>query len=67
MELVIDVPKHTYEKIAARVEKSDFESVDGYVGFVIEEVAKEDPAVEQAVTDDDQNVRERLESLGYIE
>lgn len=68
MDLVVDIPEDTVKQIEARVERSEFESINEYVNFVLDEIVSKDPAVEQStIEDNNQNVAQRLKSLGYME
>jgi Arc/MetJ-type ribon-helix-helix transcriptional regulator len=61
------LPEQLYCRIENRVPRSGFESPDDYVAFVLREVLH---AVETSDGDDgvdEQQVKDRLESLGYIE
>jgi len=57
-----------YNRIAARAKSTGFDSVDDYVLFVLEEVVKDDEDEAQAISkEDEEEVKKRLKSLGYIE
>lgn len=57
------------ERIDSRLPHTEFESVEGYVDYVLtavlDEVADDDTTGGDAV--DEREVRDRLESLGYLE
>ena len=57
-----------YDRIAERAKATGFDSVDDYVLFVLEEVVKDDEDEPQAISkEDEEEVKKRLKSLGYIE
>lgn len=62
----VALPTSVYDAVESRVGETEFESVDEYVTFCLEEIV-------QATTDgsaanvDEQEVKQRLESLGYVE
>ena len=57
-----------YNQIAERAKTTGFDSVDGYVIFVLEEVIKDDDDETQTVSkEDEEEVKKRLKALGYIE
>jgi hypothetical protein len=57
-----------YDRIAVRAKATGFDSVDDYVLFVLEEVVKDDEDEPQAISkEDEEEVKKRLKSLGYIE
>jgi len=65
----IEVPEHIHSRVEDRLHRTSFSSVDEYVTYVLEEVLVE---VEQATTGahesvDDEDVKNRLESLGYLD
>lgn len=66
----IDLPERVAERVEARLPRTEFDTVDEYVAFVVEEVLY---AVESETAEDDVEpvdeaaVRSRLESLGYLE
>jgi len=69
------LPAELYKRVEERVRISDFESVDEYVAFVLEEVLKavseeEEEAEEEEVSlseEEEEEVKRRLRALGYLE
>lgn len=58
------------DRIIDRIEYTDFESVDDYAEFVLSEVvtyAEREGAESREATSSDQEVQNRLQSLGYLE
>jgi hypothetical protein len=57
------------ERVERRLPRTDFDSVDDYVAFVLEETLArvEADADDQPEEVDEQAVEQRLESLGYLE
>ncbi|WP_254530533.1 hypothetical protein [Natrinema gelatinilyticum] len=65
----IDLPTDIYDRVEHRVPRSEFETVDEYVTFVLEEVLVrvEDVTDGERVTSVSQDeVETRLEALGYL-
>lgn len=66
----LELPERVAERVEARLPRTEFDTVDEYVAFVVEEVLA---SVEAETADDDVEpvdeaaVRSRLESLGYLE
>lgn len=64
----VQLPERVVEGVEGRLPYTEFETVDDYVTFVVEEVLY---AVTEADDDpepvDEDEVRSRLESLGYLE
>lgn len=66
----VDLPGHVVERVEERLGRTEFDSVEEYVTFVMEEVLSR---VEDETEDDEyegvdeDEVKERLESLGYLD
>jgi len=55
-----------YEKIQERVTNTEFNSVDEYVIFVMEEVLKDEE--DQALSkEDEEEIKKKLKAFGYLE
>ena len=63
----ITLPEYLSTRIQSRIAETEFDSVESYTVFVLEEVLAEldEPIAEDTATR--QEVEERLQSLGYIE
>ncbi len=65
----VEIPDEIYREIERRVQESgEFESVEEYVRFVLEELLKdEEEEEEQVMTEEEEEmVKERLRGLGYL-
>lgn len=65
----ISISKDLYDKILQRVNMSqeEFKSVEEYIQFVLAEVVKEDERQETTYTkEEEEEIKNRLRSLGYI-
>jgi len=63
----VKIPFELYKKIEERVKVTEFESVEEYVTFVLEEVVKEEGAQEYGLSEEEEEkVKERLRGLGYL-
>jgi hypothetical protein len=64
----ISIPKSIYAELIEEVEISDFDNVDEYATYVFEELTYylDGSDTDVDIADQDQ-LKERLESLGYIE
>lgn len=62
----VKIPKALHERIrTSYVEAGDFENVEEFVRFVLEEMlSKEDEKVYTA--EEEEKIKERLRSLGYL-
>lgn len=65
----VDLPTHIVDRVEKRLPRTEFESSDDYITYVLEEVLYR---VEETTDDDDYEgvdeteVKQRLESLGYL-
>ena len=68
-EFHVALPDHVVSKVEARLQRTDFDTVEEYVTFVMEEtLARVEAQTDtEATTVDEEEVRTRLESLGYLE
>jgi hypothetical protein len=70
----VDIPKDVEEKLQKRVDSTDeFDSVEAYVEYILKQVVErleeensdaEQPAFSE---EDEEKVKERLRSLGYLD
>jgi hypothetical protein len=66
----ISIPAGVYDKIEKRLPKTEFKSVDEYATYVLEEVIRkvsEDEKPQEYTSEDEEKVKQRLKSLGYLE
>lgn len=63
----IQIPAALHAKIRSRMDRTDFETTQEYVLFVLEEVVRDgSPTPEGAESSvDDEKLQRRLEDLGY--
>ena len=65
--VTITIPKRIYESLQRRIIGKDFDSVNSYVQFILEQIAVEDLSNKDRLSkDDEEKVKENLRSLGYI-
>ncbi len=62
----ISIPPSLYKQIEERIEDTGFESVSAYVTYVLRELLSEDEK-ETFTKEEEERVKERLRSLGYID
>ena len=64
----VTLPKSIVEKIEKRLKQTGFDSVTSYISYVLEEVLSEDDEEEEVFSkEDEERVKERLKSLGYLD
>lgn len=61
----IELPDSLVSQIETRLPESNFDSVDAYVKFVMEEVLESIEYNSNKTGDEDEEIQERLRSLGY--
>lgn len=64
----IHLPERLFQAIEERIKGTEFASVEAYVSFVLEEVLKDDEDELNALTpEDEEEIKKRLKSLGYLD
>ncbi len=65
----VSIPTPLFEKVRKRIEGTGFTSVSSYVVYVLREVLAEDAVDEKEAfsREDEERVKERLRSLGYLD
>ena len=65
----VSIPAELYDDIDQRVKETEFNSVEEYVTFVLEEVLKDDEDDEEIAfsPEDEEEVKKRLRALGYLD
>lgn len=63
----VSIPVPLYEKVKERIKDTGFTSVSDYVVFVLRELMSEDESEEGFSKEDEEKVKDRLRSLGYMD
>lgn len=64
----VSIPTPLFKKIEKRIEGTGFTSVSSYVTYVLREIIAEDDDEGSGFSkEDEERVKERLRSLGYLE
>lgn len=63
----VDLPDSLAARIEERLPASDFDSVDEYVTFVVDEVLNTVETEREQSEADEEEVQDRLRSLGYVD
>ena len=65
----VRIPMRLIEEIEGRIGATEFESVEEYVTFVLEEVVRDEDCEDEEVfsEEDEVKVKERLKALGYLD
>jgi len=63
----VSLPAELYARVERQVAGTEFRSVDEYVVFVLEEVLKEEEPEAAFSKEDEEEVKKRLKSLGYLD
>ncbi len=62
----ISIPSSLYRRIEKRIIATGFESVSAYVAYVLRETLSDDEK-EALTPEEEEKIRERLRTLGYID
>ena len=67
----VSIPTPLFKKVEKRIEDTGFTSVSSYVTYVLREIVAEDEETDKTedpfTKDDEERVKERLRSLGYLD
>ena len=64
----VSIPISLAEKIEKRIKGTEFSSISAYITFVLEEVVSdEEEDNEELSKEDDERIKARLRSLGYLD
>jgi len=69
-ERALELPDELLLRVESRVEHTDFDSVEEYVTYVLEDVlhhVEQRNEVPDEESVDEEEVKDRLESLGYLD
>lgn len=63
----IDIPRDLYKKLESKAKEKKFRSVAGYIIFVLNQSSLEvDSNASPFAKEDEEAIKKRLESLGYM-
>lgn len=66
-KVTVKLSKDLYEKAKRYVEnEGGFESVDEFIEFVVEQVLEEEASETTYTPEEEEKIKERLRSLGYL-
>ena len=67
----VSIPTPLFKKVEKRISDTGFTSVSSYVTYVLREIVAEEEETQKAedpfTKDDEERVKERLRSLGYLD
>jgi len=64
----VSIPTPLFEKVKERIKGTGFTSVSSYVGYVLREILSEDDDDNEPFSqEDEERVKDRLRSLGYLD
>lgn len=64
----IEISENLYKKVEEKIKDSEFTSVSDYVSFVLRELIDAEVDGESELTEEEEDkVKERLRSLGYLD
>jgi len=62
----VSIPKPLAEKIRKKIKKTGFNSMSDYVTYILREIISSSEGKEAFSKDDEEKVKKRLKSLGYM-
>ena len=67
-KVAVHVSRDLHDMIKRRVDESggEFKSVEDYVEFVLREIVKEEDEGQAYTKEDEEEIKKRLKSLGYL-
>jgi len=63
----ISIPTSLYKKIEERIQGTEFKTVPAYISFVLNEVVSEGEEEQEFIAEDEEKIKGRLRSLGYLD
>lgn len=64
----VSIPTPLFEKVKERIKGTGFTSASSYVGYVLREILSEDEVDDEPFSqEDEERVKDRLRSLGYLD
>ena len=63
----VSISTPLYNKIKEKIKDTEFDSVSGYVEYVLQELLSEDGEAEEFSKEDEEKIKSRLRSLGYLD
>ncbi len=68
-KIPVNISKELVDEIQRRVDESrgEFKTVEEYIEFVLTEILKEDEPEQSYTSEEEEEIKERLRRLGYIE
>lgn len=68
VELTIRIPRDLYEKVRKEADESGFTDINEFIVFVLSQLVETSEMGGEVLSkEDEEKVRERLRSLGYID
>lgn len=68
VELTIRIPRDLYEKVRKEADESGFTDINEFIVFVLSQLVETSETGGEVLSkEDEEKVRERLRSLGYID
>jgi len=63
----ISIPLPLYNKLKEKIKNTDFNSVSDYAVYVFTELMADEESEENFTKDDEEKIKSRLRSLGYLD
>ncbi|RKY81833.1 CopG family transcriptional regulator [candidate division KSB1 bacterium] len=63
----ISIPTSLYEKIEEKIKGTNFSSIASFVTYILGKVVAENDTTETLSQEEEEQIKQKLQSLGYIE
>jgi Arc/MetJ-type ribon-helix-helix transcriptional regulator len=63
----VSISTPLYDKVKEKIKGTEFTSVSGYVEYVLRELLSEEGETEEFSKEDEEKIKSRLRSLGYLD
>ncbi len=66
VSIELKLPRKTYEKILEKAREAGFNDINEFLEFVLEQLIEEEEETPVFSKEDEEKIKERLRSLGYL-
>ncbi len=66
VSIELKLPRKTYEKVLEKAREAGFNDINEFLEFVLEQLIEEEEETPVFSKEDEEKIKERLRSLGYL-
>lgn len=66
VSIELKLPRETYEKVLEKAREAGFNDINEFLEFVLEQLIEEEEEAPVFSKEDEEKIKERLRSLGYL-